>query len=40
MQAYDPSSFQFHKGSINTKKTGVTVQLERQFQFHKGSINT
>ena len=31
--------FQFHKGTIRTKKTGEIIKTT-QFQFHKGTIRT
>ena len=32
--------FQFHKGSIKTAITVITVNTTIKFQFHKGSIKT
>ena len=33
-------SFQFHKGTIRTKKAAPKGAAQRGFQFHKGTIRT
>ena len=38
--ANQPSTFQFHKGTIRTNRNRPTVFLFRLFQFHKGTIRT
>ena len=39
-QSHKKNEFQFHKGSINTKRSANMKMQFWLFQFHKGSINT